>query len=291
LFFIALLIIIQAADAVNGKGGRKDKDNNSTSGLSDADRNEAGASACNIRQYPQTARHQQDEIQEEDSSVDADLEKWIEDQVLQALNPHIDPEIEKEDEISAIQARITQSVLSTLASDDVDLVRAILMDPIALSAMRNARNILPPLSNASGIASAANRTDTGERNYAKAAQAKKPSAAHVYNNMAVRTREYRNIDIDSILKIAMNLFKTSVTAVNNTSWHMPMNKPVETGCLAALGCYFLQPFLRGPGNLVSTHPLCPYTWEEIRSAPIGQRQEEVIMAKQFHAHRSSSCSS
>jgi hypothetical protein len=85
--------MLQAADAVHSKGGKNDKDKNSTSGPSDADKMEAGASACNI-QNPQTARHQQDnEIQEEDQvSVDADLEQWIEKQVQNALNPHTDPE-------------------------------------------------------------------------------------------------------------------------------------------------------------------------------------------------------
>jgi hypothetical protein len=41
LFFIALLIMLQAANAFHCKGGKNDKDNNSTSGLSDADKSEA----------------------------------------------------------------------------------------------------------------------------------------------------------------------------------------------------------------------------------------------------------
>ena len=104
--------------------------------------------------------------------------------------------------------------------------------------------------------------------YASAAKAKTPKPAPsepAHSNILVRVRNTHNVQVQSILQMALNLFRTSATPLPPHKWQQPSNKQLELGCSAAVGCYTMGPRLQGPGQSVVQHPDCPYSLKQFMS--------------------------
>ena len=147
------------------------------------------------------------------------------------------------------------------------LAQAIFRDPNTRSIMQDAQTLSldTPLEALETDGSSSSQSQQTYSAAASRSNRSQPVTARTFNNTDVRHFPNTPAGTAAAQTRAEELFRAGATSVGPSGTAPAQSSYLRRGCSLALGCYRAHPQLQGPGNLVTTHQHCPYSWQEITS--------------------------